>query len=169
MPLLMPNPGISSIRKICRIFPARRSSIFRCILTPSSHTARPEQLPRAMSEFDPESFSENDWDERGDLAWNEFDWERYLREQDDMLHRYLAHYERLKDDPGRIDEVARLMGWDDESPAAEAESPGGEAGRESAPADPPDAAGCGAFEPYTLHQNPVFVATKAIYLSLKRS
>ncbi len=122
-----------------------------------------------MSDFDPESFSENEWDERGDVAWNEFDWERYLREQDDMLHRYLAHYERLADDPGRIDEVARLMGWDDDSPAAEAEGSGAEADREPTPADPPDAAGCGAFEPYTLHQNPVFVATKAIYLSLKRS
>ncbi len=118
-----------------------------------------------MSEFDPESFSENDWDERGELAWNEFDWERYLRDQDDALHRYLAHYERLRDDPGRIDEVARLMGWDEGTPAGDAEV----AGAEPEPAEPPAAAAHGAFEPYTLHQNPVFVATKAIYLSLKRS
>ena len=117
-----------------------------------------------MSEFDPEGYSENDWDERGDLAWNEFDWERYLREQDDILHRYLGHYERLKDHPGRIDEVAHLMGWDDGSPAADndSERPA------NAPVEPPPPP-CGALEPYTLHQNPVFVATKAIYLSLKRS
>jgi len=122
-----------------------------------------------MSDFDPESFSENDWDERGDLAWNEFDWERYLREQDDALHRYLAHYERLADDPGRIDEVARLMGWDDECPAEGAEHAGDKPDAAPAPADPPPTAARGGFDPYTLHQNPVFVATKAIYLSLKRS
>ncbi len=122
-----------------------------------------------MSDFDPESFSENDWDERGDLAWNEFDWERYLREQDDALHRYLAHYERLVDDPGRIDEVARLMGWDDEAAADGAGAGGDKTDAGPAPADLPPAAARGAFDPYTLHQNPVFVATKAIYLSLKRS
>ncbi len=122
-----------------------------------------------MSDFDPESFSENEWEERGDLAWNEFDWERYLREQDDALHRYLAHYENLRDDPGRIDEVARLMGWDDGPAAGDGDGAAAETGPEPAPAEPPAAATPGGFEPYTLHQNPVFVATKAIYLSLKRS
>jgi len=32
-----------------------------------------------MSDFESDSFPENDWDECGDLVWNEFDWERYLR------------------------------------------------------------------------------------------
>ena len=60
-----------------------------------------------MSNFDPDTPSENDWEERGDLAWNEFDWEQYLREQDDVLHRYLAFYEQLREHPERIDEVAQ--------------------------------------------------------------
>jgi len=91
--------------------------------------------------------------------------ERYLREQDDVLHRYLGCYEQLKGHPERLDEVAHLMGWD--------------AGQRGA--DPAD--GCGlqredrgrrldpgfcADRAYTLHKNPVFIATKAIYLSLKR-
>lgn len=120
-----------------------------------------------MSEFDSEGFFENDWDECGDLAWNEFDWERYLREQDDTLHRYLAHYESLKDHPERIDEVARLMGWDDGQRSAEADIAGSDADTEQVDAPPP--AGNCPVEPYTPHRNPVFVATKAIYLSLKRS
>lgn len=121
-----------------------------------------------MSEFDAEGFFENEWDECGDLAWNEFDWERYLRDQDDMLHRYLAHYERVKCNPDRIDEVAHLMGWDEgernnESRPAEADN---EVADEAS--DVPPATDHYAFEPYTLHKNPVFIATKAIYLSLKR-
>ena len=122
----------------------------------------------AMSDFDSESFPDNDWDGCGDLVWNEFDWERYLREQDDTLHRYLGYYERLKDNPERIDEVAHLMGWDTGQWGPESADAGGSPKEEgtsgqtgSSPAVP--------IEPYTLHKNPVFIASKAIYLSLKRS
>jgi hypothetical protein len=121
-----------------------------------------------MSEFNSESFPENEWDECGDLVWNEFDWERYLREQDDMLHRYLAFYERLKGRSDRIDEVACLMGWDTGQPGADS-ADGTDGAAKEEPADPPASARSSALEPYTLHKNPVFVATKAIYLSLKRS
>ncbi len=68
-----------------------------------------------MKDFDSDSSPESDWDERGELAWNEFDWENYLREQDDVVRRYLAHYEGLKHNPERIDEIAHRMGWDQET------------------------------------------------------
>jgi hypothetical protein len=113
-----------------------------------------------MSDFDSDKIPEGDWDDRGELAWNEFDWENYLREQDEVIRRYLAHYERLKGQSDRIDEVAHLMGWDEEvwgTDDMEAE--------EAADAEPNDF----DFEPYTLHKNPVFIATKAIYLSLSRN
>lgn len=119
-----------------------------------------------MSDFEPDGFFENDWDGTGDLAWNEFDWERYLREQDDQLHRYLAHYETLRGRPDRIDEVARAMGWDDAGRLADAGGTDGLSEREAPPVPEPDMRG--ALDPYTLYKNPVFIATRAIYLSLKR-
>jgi hypothetical protein len=120
-----------------------------------------------MSNFDPDSPSENDWEERGDLAWNEFDWEQYLRQQDDVLHRYLAFYEQLRDHPERIDEVAHFMHWDEgvwtsESVGFDDDETASDSTEEQ------DEASFKA-EPYTLHKSPVFIATKAIYLSLKRS
>jgi hypothetical protein len=114
-----------------------------------------------MNDFDPESPLDNEWDERGELAWNEFDWENYLREQDDVIHRYLAHYERLKNHPARIDEVAHLMGWDHEAWTSDETEEADEA-RDASPADPGDC----DLEPYTLYKNPVFIATKAVYLGL---
>ena len=45
-----------------------------------------------MSDFDSDNLSENEWEENGDLAWNEFDWEVYLREQEGAVHRYLGFY-----------------------------------------------------------------------------
>ena len=118
-----------------------------------------------MSNFDPDGPSENDWEDRGDLAWNEFDWEKYLRDQDDVLHRYLAFYEQLKAHPERLDESAHLMGWDKGSWSSE--SPDSD---DSDEADESDGSDEDEFDddPYTLQKNPVFIATKAIYLSLRR-
>jgi len=113
-----------------------------------------------MKDFDSDSSAESDWDERGELAWNEFDWENYLREQDDVVRRYLAHYEGLKHNPERIDEIAHLMGWDQET--WNTDDSGETPDVAAAPAD----LGEYDLEPYTLHKNPVFIATKAIYLSL---
>jgi hypothetical protein len=116
-----------------------------------------------MSDFDTDGGPENEWEDRGDLAWNEFDWERYLREQDDSIHRYLGFYEAFRQNPNRIDAVAEQMGWaegnwsddDDSSDAAD----------EDASAEVTEG---GEDEVYTLHKNPIFIATKAIYLSTKR-
>ncbi|HEU5080563.1 MAG TPA: hypothetical protein VFT72_15230 [Opitutaceae bacterium] len=121
-----------------------------------------------MSNFDPDGPSDNEWEDRGDLAWNEFDWENYLRDQDDVLHRYLAFYEQLRDNPDRLDESAHLMGWDRDAWSSDAgDTEDDEEENDPALDERPDINDYDA-EPYTLQKNPVFVATKAIYLSLRR-
>ena len=45
------------------------------------------------------------------LAWNEFDWERYLREQDELLRRYQDFYEACPESADRLDRVAEQMNW----------------------------------------------------------
>jgi hypothetical protein len=109
-----------------------------------------------MSDFDSDNLSENEWEENGDLAWNEFDWEVYLREQDGAIQRYLAFYESLKAGPDRIDEVADKMGWD----RADGEEPEDRENPEKV---------LFSDEIYTLQKNPVYIATKALFLSLRRS
>jgi len=120
-----------------------------------------------MSNFDSDAPSDNEWEDRGELAWTEFDWEHYLREQDEVIHRYIAFYEKLKDHPERLDEVAHQMGWDEESWSTDADFEA----EDAAEPEPADETGAGDFdgEPYTLHKNPIFIATKAIYLGLKRA
>jgi len=109
-----------------------------------------------MSDFDSDNLSENEWDENSDLAWNEFDWELYLREQDSAIHRYLGFYEELKASPERIDEVADKMGWD----RAEVD--------ETEEKESPEKV-LFSDEIYTLQKNPVYIATKALFLSLRKS
>lgn len=112
-----------------------------------------------MSNFDSDGGAENPWDDRGDLAWNEFDWERYLRDQEEAIHRYLRFYEACRRDPDRIDKVAEKMNWGDDDWSDDAEGDDDADEVESGPEE----------EVYTLHKNPIFIATKAIYLGLNRS
>ena len=109
-----------------------------------------------MSDFESDNLSENEWEENGDLAWNEFDWEIYLREQENTIHRYLGFYESTSPGPERIDEVADKMGWDrgDVEETEERESP-----EKVLFSD----------EIYTLQKNPVYIATKALFLSLRKT
>lgn len=114
-----------------------------------------------MNNFDSDGFSNNDWEDRGELAWSEFDWERYLKTQDEALVKYLAAYDPLPEAPGRIDEVARKLGWEpnanwdcDPDDMSDEETKG----EESVPRD--------ELEPYTVHRNPVFIATRALFTSI---
>lgn len=118
-----------------------------------------------MSNFDSDGPSENEWNDRGELAWNEFDWERYLREQDETINRYLAFYEANLHHADRIDEVARNMGWDDTRwESQDLSDDDGEAESELLAEDFGTAS-----EIYTLHKNPIYIATKALYLRARRN
>ena len=104
---------------------------------------------------------EDDGEERGDLIWNEFDWERYLREQDETVVEYQRCYDSVGDIPDRLDEVARLLDWElDPLTDDDAEPDDGEED------DDFDEDDC---EPYTLHRNPVYIATRALFSSVQNA
>lgn len=113
-----------------------------------------------MTNQDPDGLSENEWDERRELSWTEADWERYLAEHEDAVLSYLRLYEQCAEAPDRIDEVARRMGWD--VPPAEE----GEPSPENEAAEAPSAGFEEEFDLYTVHRNPVNIATRALYAGL---
>jgi hypothetical protein len=115
-----------------------------------------------MSNFESDGGSENQWEDRGDLAWNEFDWERYLREQDEAVHRYLRFYESCKGCADRIDQVAEKMNWAQDDWSEDGEGDDFEDDDDDDDDDDPE-------DVYTLHKNPIFIATRAMYMGLNRS
>ncbi len=118
-----------------------------------------------MSNFDYENFPEGEWDDRGDLVWNEFDWERYIRSQDDSLKRYQELYAELKSENDRLDRIAQQMGWDiedwtgcdGETEDDDQEIDDDELGDDHDLFD----------EPYTLQRHPVYISSKALYIWLQ--
>jgi hypothetical protein len=116
-----------------------------------------------MSNFDSDGGSENQWEDRGELAWNEFDWERYLREQEEAIQRYVSLYEATTG-PDRLDQVAEKMHWGDGDWTDEADGDDDDLDDEDEDVSLDDES-----DVYTLHKNPIFIATKGIYVSLLRS
>jgi len=98
--------------------------------------------------------SPDDGEEHGELVWNEFDWERYLRQRDDAVSAYRRSYDEADESPDRLDEVARQLGWE---PTLDGDIDGDEDDEEDFDDD---------LDPYTLHRNPVYVATRALFAGL---
>lgn len=109
----------------------------------------------------------DDWEDfsSNEFNWTESQWRKYLDNSDRETARFLSIYERVKDQPNHLDEVASLMGWDAEDISMTEEfsfieleddlPEDGEEARES--------------PPYTLHRHPVFVVTRSLYYYLHKS
>ncbi len=116
-----------------------------------------------MSSHDFESFSDGEWDNSEELAWNEFDWQQYLKSNEQEIASFLSHYHQLKTQSDHLDEIARLMGWESEDWSAldpeETEEAAifNEEGREALDDD---------FDPYTVHKHPVYIVTHGLYQHL---
>ena len=110
-----------------------------------------------MTNKDTDGQYEGDGEEPNELIWTEKDWEKYLAEHEGSVRDYLRHYEQAAGAADRIDETARRMGWEVEA----AEPP-----EDAAPDDDDEDDFPGEWEPYTLHRNPVHIATKALFSSL---
>lgn len=50
-------------------------------------------------------------DEQPEQIWDEYDWERFLQQQDRKTERYMELLEKYIDDPDRDQLIARDMGW----------------------------------------------------------
>src|SRR5437868_10684025 len=90
------------------------------------------------------------FDHEPERAWDEYDWERFLQQQDHKTEKYMELLEKYLDDPNRDQIIAREMGWtqllegNDWTQEVDALL---EEERTEAPAPPPD-----SFEDHSLYQ-----------------
>jgi hypothetical protein len=53
----------------------------------------------------------SDFDRQPEGIWDEYDWERFLQQQDQRTEKYMELLEKYIDDPHRDEIIAREMGW----------------------------------------------------------
>ncbi len=51
------------------------------------------------------------FDDQPERTWDEYDWERFLQQQDHKTEKYMELLEKYLDDPNRDQIIAREMGW----------------------------------------------------------
>src|SRR5437588_12389502 len=51
------------------------------------------------------------FDHEPERAWDEYDWERFLQQQDNKTEKYMELLEKYLHDPNRDQIIAREMGW----------------------------------------------------------
>src|SRR5438094_314386 len=57
------------------------------------------------------SFNMSGFDHEPERAWDEYDWERFLQQQDHKTEKYMELLEKYLDDPQRDQIIAQEMGW----------------------------------------------------------
>ena len=120
-----------------------------------------------MSQYEYEGNNEGDWDEGGDLAWNESDWQIFLRNSDKEVARFMTAYNKVKDQDDRLDAAASLMGWhrDDWSSTDEIELD-----ENDLPViKPVDIEEINNMDPYTIHRHPIYITSNALFSYLRAS
>src|SRR5436309_3306316 len=53
----------------------------------------------------------SDFEGEREGIWDEYDWERFLQQQDQRTEKYMELLEKYIDDPQRDEIIAREMGW----------------------------------------------------------
>lgn len=121
-----------------------------------------------MNEDNADFFDDNEWEDIPDPIWQEFDWQRYLNESDGEIERFLQIYESTRPTPERLDQVATLMGWDSSDWSVDDRSFGQDDDETSASIPEAERRGTSDFDPYTVHQHPIFIATRGLFLLIRR-
>ena len=67
-----------------------------------------------MSQYEFDGNNDGEWEDNGDIAWNEADWQKFLRKSDKEISRFIAAYNKSKEAPDRLDAIASIMGWQNE-------------------------------------------------------
>ena len=120
-----------------------------------------------MSQYEFDGSNEGEWEENGDLAWNESDWQLFLRRSDKEVARFMTAYNQVKDQADRLDTSACLMGWhkDDWSSGDEIDFDE----EDLSLVKPIDLEEVINMDPYTIHRHPIYITADAIFSYLRAS
>jgi hypothetical protein len=101
------------------------------------------------------------YDHEPDRAWDEYEWERFLQQQDHKTEKYMELLEKYLDHPQRDQIIARDMGWTqllngdewtDEVDALLADESGSNEAGEEVEAETTTSGGSDGFEDHSLYR-----------------
>lgn len=110
-----------------------------------------------MSDYDPDYYSEGDFDDKEDLLWSEKDWQHYLLQNRRLVLNFAKLYRDLKAQRELLSDISKVKTDDSAYFAEIAES-----------LLPEDYVEDADDEPYTFHKSPLYIVTTALYLNMRQ-
>ncbi len=119
-----------------------------------------------MSQYEFENNQDGEWEDNGEVAWNEGDWQKFLRNADKEISRFISAYNKVSEDPERLDAAAAIMGWHREDWSSIDEELDEEALKQIRPVEMEELR---KMDPYTIHRHPIYISSSGLYAYLKNS
>lgn len=123
--------------------------------------------PYPMSQYDFDNNQDGDWEEPESTAWNEADWQIYLRNSDSEISRFITSYNKCRDEIDRLEATSKLMGWVKEDWTYLDDIELDEDQIKDLRPIPLDE--LPKIEPYTVHKHPVYISSSALFTFLRSS
>ena len=120
-----------------------------------------------MSQYDYDNNQEGDWDEPENTAWNEADWQSYVRKSDREVSRFITAYNKSRNETDRLEATSKIMGWMKEDWSCLDDLDLDEDQIKEIRPVPLDE--IQKMDPYTVHKHPVYVSTTALFSFLRSS
>ena len=119
-----------------------------------------------MSQYEFENHSDGDWEDNGEIAWNEADWQKFLRNADKEVSRFISAYNKVSEDNDRLDAAAAAMGWHREDWSSLDEDLDEDQIKQIRAIELEELSN---MEPYTIHRHPIYISSIGLYAYLKYS
>ena len=119
-----------------------------------------------MSQYEFENHSDGDWEDNGEIAWNEADWQKFLRNADKEVSRFISAYNKVSEDNDRLDAAAAAMGWHREDWSSLDEDLDEDQIKQIRAIELEELS---KMEPYTIHRHPIYISSIGLYAYLKYS
>ena len=119
-----------------------------------------------MSQYDFENNHDGEWEDNGEVAWNEADWQKFLRNADKEISTFITAYNNVSDEPERIDETAAIMGWQRDDWSSLDEELDEETMKQMRPVEMEELR---KMDPYTIHRHPIYISAIGLYAYLRNS
>ena len=116
-----------------------------------------------MSQYDFENNQEGEWDDSGEVAWNEADWQKFLRNSDKEISKFISAYNKVSDSHDRLDAAAAIMGWHREDWSSQDDDLDEEEIKQIKSVEMEE---LNKIEPYTIHRHPIYISSAGLYAYL---
>ena len=116
-----------------------------------------------MSNKNYDGQNDHDYENQEELAWNEFDWQKYLKNNEQEIQEFLKLYHKLKNKQVNFYEIAKALSCELEEKSQDEGDDTQNSASKLFDLQENTAADSDTYWPYTIHKHPIYIVTRGLY------